>query len=63
MCQCLTGEVEDAELPEGRDALCGDPGEAVVREVQLPQRPLQSVERHRGDLSHRVVAHLQAPHS
>ena len=59
----LTGEVEDAELPERGDALRGDPGEPVVREVQLPQRPLEAVERHRGDLRHRVVAHLEAPHS
>ena len=59
----LTGEVEDAELPERCDALRGDPGEPVVREVQLPQRPLEAVERHRGDLRHRVVAHLEAPHS
>ena len=60
--KCLTREVEDAELPEWCDALCWDPGEPVVREVELPQRPLEAVEGHRGDLGHRVVAHLQAPH-
>ena len=60
---CLTRQVENAELLERGDALCGDPGEPVVREVELPQRPLETVEGHRGDLGYRVVADLQAPHT
>ena len=50
----------DTDQSQGSVLLANFP---VVREVELPERALQPVERHRGDLSHRVVAHLQAPHA
>ena len=59
----LTGQIENAELLEGVDAVCWDPGEPVVVEVELPQGALQAVEGHLGDGDHQVVAHLQAPHA